>query len=276
MMTPFIAAVSALLVGFVLGIALAEAALDRMQRGLWQLLRWARGKPREVWRVGRRPWRFELAKTPLPLVPCGCANCDYWDEASGHGYASQLHSAMDHVWNTGDGLRNGQDEPDAWMSATTSAAVVIWRSQAGALLHRVFLDEEAAKQAVDLRWLLHDAPHLDAQCRECRNNAVGRGLDEGRTLPSNGAAYCRKWGVWLQEVLLPRHCPGSLRVASAELPEQAFPQWAQQLATDVVLTCYRRQEAPTARASWRDLWALMQERRLRRLLRRLLRERKAK
>jgi hypothetical protein len=61
-------------------------------------------------------------------------------------------------------------------------------------------------------------------------------------------------------------------VHTKALTEDSLPPWAYQLAAAVVHTVYRRREEPVARASWRDLWAFVQERRLRRLLMNLYRE----
>ena len=265
--------ISALLAGFVLGLVMAGAVIDFLQWLLWMLLRWVRSLPRELWRVSGRLWHLEISGHSHPLVPDGCSNCEYWDTLIGRPQASQMHAAMDHVWNTQDGLRNGQEEADPWMSTTPSAAVVIWRAtgaETDLLLHHIILQD--ASVALDLRHLVRDASHLDDQCLECRKEAIRRGLREDRTLPVNGGGYCRKWGVWLQEVLLPRYCPGGYEARTKQLTEGSFPPWACQLASEVVLHTYRRREDPTARASWRDLWAFVQEHRLRRLLLQLFRE----
>ena len=257
--------------GFILGLVAAETVIDCLQWILWFLLRWVGSRPRQLWRLSGRPWLLETADHMHPLVPHGCSNCEYWDTVIGTPHASQMHAAMDHVWNTGDGLRNGQEEVDHWMSATPSAAVAIWRAKDNyLLLHRISVQN--ASVALDLRYLVYDTPHLDDQCTECRKDALERGIREDRILPVNGGGYCRKWGVWLQEVLLPRYCPGGYVVYTKALTEDSLPPWAYQLATAVVRNIYRRREEPLARASWRDIWALVQERRLRRLLMDLYRE----
>lgn len=128
----------------------------------------------------------------------------------------------------------------------------------GALLHEIRYHEREVMQ--DLRWLVADAPYLEAQCRECGNSAERVG--HHRVLPKAAARYCMHWGVWLQEVLLDRS--GRYNVRSCTLRNDSLSPWAQELASKIVMQCYRKDSEAglSMRAGWLDLWALVQESRL--------------
>lgn len=254
--------VVALVLGWWLGFCSYWLGRRWCGRLLWQLLR-SVGKPRRLWRVSGKTWEEEEA-FGLPWLSEGCANCDYWDGLLGGDGAKRLHAAADHVAFCHEGKRRGVDAPDRSCSFTGSAAVAIWRCDEGAWLHRV--DVARAEDALHLMWLLADAPHLKAQCAECRRG--GQGSD--RQLPADAADYLVHWGVGLWEVLLDR-CSRGHRVHSVVLQPGSIPQWAERLAKEVVWKCYRRREQGqhVAEASWIDVWALVQEWRLRRVLDRL-------
>lgn len=246
----FLAGVSASYVAGYLGVG------RRCGRLLWHLLRHLQCSDRRLWRCSPKAWAADAASSPLAFVQ-NCENCRYWDateDAVGTGLASRWHAAMNHVWFTRDGLCEGEEVPDRWCSATSSAAIVLWRAEAGSTVH--VIDVLRADAVLDLRWSHHDAESLEAQCQGCCG------------LPSGAASYCRKWGVYLQEVLLDRSAFSvAFSVRTHTLAE--VPTWAMELATTVALQGYRREVAPM-QADWIDVWVLVQEFRLRRCLRQLL------
>ena len=239
---------------FVLGLSIIiGASLPVIHRWVGQLLHltlhWMLKDPRVLWRVGDKQWQEELAQGLL--FQHRCPNCAWWDATLASDQASRLHGAMDHVYYTGGGLRMGQEVPDRWCSCTTSAAVAIWRHEAGKVLHCIQVERG---DAMDLRWLCDETPHIHSQCRTCR-------------LPDDAASYCLKWGIWLQEVLVDR-CSIRHQVRTVRLLETSIPEWAQTLSSEVVYQSYRRDRVE-GQAQWVDVWALIQEYRLRRVLRSL-------
>ena len=239
------------LLSFAMGFVMAVALLRFTPRLLWVILRSFQSKPRTLWRVSSKAWPLEEAHG----LRWGCCNnCAWWDRDLQNDAASRLHSAVDHVYYTGDGLRGGVHVPDRWCSCTSSAAVAIWRAQPGMLLHRV---NPAPEDILDLRWVASDAPHLQVQCRACG-------------LPDDAADYAVKWGRWLQEVLLDR-CSRKTTVVTVLLTHDAIPPWAVQLAEEVCVAAYCRREHGVEEADWVDVWAALQELRLARLLKRLTR-----
>jgi len=256
--------VLALLAGWLLGLCSSQLVGRWSARALWLLLR-RLDRPRRLWRVSRKTWTEEEA-VGLAWLPVGCENCEYWDNLQGNEGASRLHAAADHVGRTGDGQRwvDGEsvEVPDRHCSLTSSAAVAIFRSYSGAWLHRV--DVAAEADVLDLRWLC-EVPYLEQQCSECRRCGSGE-----HRLAVDAAQYMVHWGVHLQEALLDRCSRGHI-VRSVELQDDGLPLWSKELARKVVLQCYRRREKGrhVAEASWLDLWALVQEWRLRRVLDRL-------
>jgi hypothetical protein len=120
---------------------------------------------------------------------------------------------------------------DRWCSTTSSAAVAIWRHIPGQWLHRVDLARRHT-DSLDLRWLMEDAPHLRAQCAECRKEAG----DDPNALPVDASGYLVHWGISLQEVLLDR-CSRNHEVSSVILHQTSIPDWASSLAAKVVIDC---------------------------------------
>lgn len=232
------------------GCCLALFATKYLPIVLWHLLRLALRNPGTLWRVSAKQWWQEEA-TGLRFQT-GCDNCDWWDRQLQSDLASRIHNAIDHVYFTGDGLRVGAHVPDRLVSCTSSAAVAIWRSSPGMMLHRI---EAHSDDFLDLRYIATDAPWMFHQCRRCR-------------LPHDGAAYCIGWGRWLQEVVLDR-CSKRTYVRSVLLEKGMIPEWAVQLAIQVNSIAYRR-EVPTGTADWIDVWAAFQELRLSLVLRRLV------
>lgn len=260
--------------GVFVGLRLPSLVVPAYKRALRACLYRCRRKPRHLWRAGAKSWQAELAEPGLDFLPGPCSNCQWWDcQGSRPEEASRLHSAMDHVYFTGNGCRwEGSvesDMPDRWMSTTPSAAVLIWRTlgQSSVTVHSIQLDESADPQ--DLRYLILEAPALLDQCLACGDAA--RRDSCTRVLPEDSAFYCMRWGIWLQEVLLDRCC--RLHSVKTRLISAAdIPDWASDLATAVVMRCYRRHAGQTPEVGWLDVWAMVQEWRLERMLRTVMRK----
>ena len=195
----------------------------------------------------------------MPWLNSPCANCTWWDTHLGNEETSRLHKAMDHVKKTRNGMRLMDDYtladlPDRYMSASQSASVAIGRLSQGGYLHRITLDRRG--DATDLRWLIHEAPHLDHQCRACH-------------LPQDDAWYCRNWGIWLQEILVDRCNVHPRSARSTYIAAESMPLWVTDLAWQVA-DVYRREDRVDGRFKMADVWACVQEFRLTLYLLRLL------
>ena len=238
----------------VAGVAFGFVRRAQVEEAMYRLVHWCLKDPTILYRGSQKEWWEEVHTAPLPWRH-QCANCDWWDGRLGGESSSRIHAAVDHVYNTKNGQRNGYDVADRNMSTTTSLAVVIWRTcgEDGWKLHRLRVNPE---NTVDLRWLHVDVPFLEAQCRACY-------LED----PDDQAAYSLKWGVELQEVLVDRCSLQSHHFETVPIVTGMFPQWAIDLAFDVNLLCYRRKDRTPGRFELIDLWALVSEWRLRMMLR---------
>lgn len=174
----------------------------------------------------------------------GCNNCAHWQAILSSDLTARLHKAADHVYFTGSGLRMGRQEPDRWVSCTTSAAVVLMKAKSGMLLHRI---RPQIDDVLDLRFVNEDFPYFEDLCKACK-------------LPKDCASYCAQWGKWLQEVLLDR-CSQKTYTRSVVLTESSIPDWVYEIAYKVTREAYRR-DTSFPSAGWRDIWAFFQEWRL--------------
>ena len=101
----------------------------------------------------------------MAFVPDNCANCDRWDNSYLEGQTHKWHAAVDHVYNARRGMRGGYHVDDRWCSSTTSPPQTPRRARGGGTLHVISVKRSAS--ILNLRWAIHEVPHLDDQCSAC-------------------------------------------------------------------------------------------------------------